>query len=65
MQTKKSKYYLIFNGQDGSSFLSVLKPFDTANKKGVFYTKFEFDQVEKIKKKEFSFYVRFIGKYRW
>jgi hypothetical protein len=35
MQTKKSKYYLIFNGQDGSSFLSVLKPFDTANKKGV------------------------------
>lgn len=51
---KESKYYLIFHGKDGSSFLSVLKPFDTANKKGVFYTKFEFEQVEKFLKKRNS-----------
>ncbi|HLO43022.1 MAG TPA: hypothetical protein VK175_01740 [Leadbetterella sp.] len=49
-----SKYYLIFHGLDGGSFLSVLKPFNTENKKGVFYTKFEFEQVEKYLKKKNS-----------
>ncbi|MCP9754509.1 hypothetical protein EGI26_04940 [Lacihabitans sp. CCS-44] len=51
---KSSKYYLIFHGQDGSSFLSVLKPYNTENKKGVFYTKFEYQQVERFLKKRNS-----------
>jgi hypothetical protein len=51
---ESSKYYLIFHGIDGGSFLSVLKPFNTENKKGVFYTKFEFEQVEKYLKRKNS-----------
>ncbi|MCP9762734.1 hypothetical protein EGI31_07175 [Lacihabitans soyangensis] len=51
---KSTKYYLIFHGEDGSSFLSVLKPYNTDSRKGVFYTKFEFEQVKKFLKKRNS-----------
>lgn len=51
---KSSKFYLIFHGLEGGSFLSVLKPFDTENQKGVFYTKFEYEQVEKYLRKKNS-----------
>jgi hypothetical protein len=51
---KSSKYFLLFHGEDGSSFLSVLKPYKTEKNKSVFYTKFEFEQVKKFLKKRNS-----------
>lgn len=51
---KSTKYYLVFHGEDGSSFLSVLNPYSTESKKGVFYTKFEFEEVKKFLKKRNS-----------
>ena len=51
---KSTKYFLIFHGEDGSSFLSVLNPYKTEKNKNVFYTKFEFEQVKKYLKKRNS-----------
>ena len=51
---QSTKYYLVFHGEDGSSFLSVLNPYSTESKKGVFYTKFEFEEVKKFLKKRNS-----------
>ncbi|MCP9747127.1 hypothetical protein [Lacihabitans sp. CS3-21] len=51
---KSTKYFLIFHGEDGSSFLSVLNPYKTEKNKNVFYTKFEFEQVKEYLKKRNS-----------
>lgn len=51
---KSTKYYLIFHGDDGLSFMSDLKSYNSKSREGIFYTKFEFGQVKHFLKKRNS-----------